>query len=89
MAWQVKVETAAAKELKKLGPPQAERVLRFLFDRVAKLDDPRSMGEALKGVKLGEFWEYRVGDYRVIAKIQDDELLILVVRIGNRRAVYK
>ena len=61
----------------------------FLHERVATLDDPRSIGEALKGSRLGEFWKYRVGDYRMIASIEDGALRILVVRIGNRREVYR
>jgi len=52
-------------------------------------NDPRSLGQALKGERFGEFWKYRVGDYRVIARIEDQRLLILVVRIGHRSAVYK
>jgi mRNA interferase RelE/StbE len=56
---------------------------------VGSLDDPRSIGEALKSSKLGAFWKYRVGDFRIIADIQDNRLLILVVRIGNRREVYR
>ena len=55
----------------------------------AKLDDPRSIGEALKGSKLGQFWKYRVGDYRIISSIEDGALCILVVSIGNRREVYR
>ncbi|PRG44725.1 type II toxin-antitoxin system RelE family toxin, partial [Burkholderia multivorans] len=62
MAWRIEIDPAAEKELDKLGREAAKRILRFLFDRVAKLDDPRSIGEALKGSKLGEFWKYRVGD---------------------------
>jgi mRNA interferase RelE/StbE len=54
---------------------------------VAKLDDPRSIGAALKGSKLGELWKYRVGDYRIIAEIQDKVLLIYVIEVGNRREV--
>lgn len=54
------------------------------------LEDPRSNGEALKGSRLGEFWKYPVGDYRIIAPhIEDGQLRILVVRIGNRREVYR
>lgn len=53
------------------------------------LDDPRSIGEALKGARFGEFWKYRVGDYRIIAHIEDAAVRILVVRIGNRREVYR
>lgn len=53
------------------------------------MDDPRSIGEALKGSRLGEFWKYRIGDYRLISSIEDGALIILVVRIGNRREVYR
>ena len=53
------------------------------------MEDPRSIGEALKGSKLGEFWKYRVGDYRIIASIEDRAVRIVVVRIGNRRDVYR
>jgi len=53
------------------------------------LDDPRSIGEPLKGSRLGDFWKYRVGDYRIISNIEDRALRILVVKIGNRREVYR
>ena len=56
---------------------------------MATLDNPRSIGEALKGTALGEFWKYRVGDYRIIANIEDRALCVLVVKIGNRREVYR
>jgi len=68
---------------------RALRILKFLHERIARLDDPRSIGDALKGSKLGDFWKYRVGDYRIIADIQDDTLCILVVRFGNRREIYR
>lgn len=89
MAWRIEFDPGAERELSKLDPPIARRLLGFLRDRLATLDDPRSMGEALKGSRLGAFWKYRVGDYRIIASIEDEEVRILVVRIGNRRAVYK
>ena len=89
MAWRIEFEDAALKELAKLDKPVARRILAFLRERVAGLDDPRSVGEALKGSKLGEFWKYRVGDYRVIANIEDGALRILVLRVGNRREVYR
>ena len=63
--------------------------MAFLRERVAPLDDPRSVGEALKGSKLGDFWKYGVGDYRVIAHIEDGALRILVLEVGNRREVYR
>ena len=89
MAWQIKLDDAAKKDLAKLDKQLARRITAFLRERVSVLDDPRSIGEALKGSKLGEFWKYRVGDYRIISSIEDGALCILVVRIGNRREVYR
>lgn len=88
MAWKVELSNQAQKNLDQLDPPVARRVLKFLFERVARLDDPRSIGEALKGERFGDFWKYRVGDNRIIASIEDGTLLILVLRIGNRREIY-
>jgi mRNA interferase RelE/StbE len=89
LAWRIDFDEEAVKELAKLDKPVARRVTTFLRERVAPLEDPRSIGEALKGSKLGEFWKYRVGDYRIIASIEDGALRILVVRVGNRRNVYR
>lgn len=89
MAWRIEFEDAAKKDLVRLDKPIARRITTFLRERVAALDDPRSIGETLKGSRLGEFWKYRVGDYRVIARIEDTALRVLVVRIGNRREVYR
>jgi mRNA interferase RelE/StbE len=89
MAWRIELDPAAERELSKLDPQVARRILKFLRERVANLEDPRSIGEALRGSRLGEFWKYRVGDYRIISSIEDGALRILVVRIGNRREVYR
>jgi len=58
-------------------------------ERVAQLDDPRSIGEALRGDSLGQYWKYRVGDYRIVARIVDRRLLVIVVRVGHRREIYR
>lgn len=89
MAWRVELAASAAKQLRKLDPQVARRILSFLRDRVATLDDPRSIGEALRGKELGNFWKYRVGDWRIIADLEDGVLLITVIRIGNRREIYR
>ena len=89
MVWAIEFDEAAKKELAKLDPQVARRLLDFLTQRVISLKDPRSFGQALKGSKLGEFWKYRVGDFRIIAKIQDQKMIILVLRIGNRREIYR
>ena len=89
MAWQIKLHPAAERELDKIDPQTARSILTFLHDRVAKLDDPRIIGEALKDSKLGAFWKYRVGEWRIIAHIEDGALRIFAVRTGSRRKVYK
>ncbi|NQW58289.1 MAG: type II toxin-antitoxin system RelE/ParE family toxin [Polynucleobacter sp.] len=89
MAWQIEFDPAARKELSKLDPQIAKRILHFLKSRLAKQKDPRELGEALKGSRLSDFWKYRVGDYRIIASIQDNTVCILVLRIGDRKEVYK
>ena len=89
MAWKVELDRAAERDLDKLDRQTARRILAFLHARIATLEDPRSIGEALKGSKLGDFWRYRVGDYRIIASIEDGALRVLVVKIGNRKEVYR
>jgi mRNA interferase RelE/StbE len=89
LAWRIEFSSAAKKDLAGLDRPIARRITAFLRERVAELDDPRVIGEALKGSRLGAFWKYRVGDYRVIASIEDQAVRILVVRVGNRREVYQ
>ena len=89
MAWTIDYTESARRQLRKLDKQIARRILAFLHGHVAQLDDPRSIGEALKGSKLGAFWKYRVGDWRIIASIEDGALRILVMRIGNRKEVYR
>ena len=89
MAWTVEISESALRELDKLDPQHARRILKFLADRVTGSDDPRTAGQALQGAKLGEFWKYRVGDYRLICKILDDRLIVLVLRVGHRREIYR
>ena len=87
-AWTIELERRALKDLDKLGAAEARRVLAFLHGRLASIDDPRSLGEALRG-SLSGLWKYRVGHYRIIADIQDRRIVIVVVRIGHRGAVYR
>ncbi len=89
MAWRIEVSDSAAKQLRKLDPQVARRILTFLRAPLAPLDDPRSLGEALRGKELGDFWKYRVGDWRIIADLDDGVMLITVIRLGNRRDVYR
>ena len=89
MVWQIEFDPRALKELSKLDKPVQKRIVQVLRKRIASLDDPRSVGEALRGEELGRFWKYRIGDYRLVCEILDDKIIILVLRIGNRKDVYR
>jgi mRNA interferase RelE/StbE len=89
LAWLIRFEEAAEKELAKLDKQVARRIIKFLRERVAVAEDPRTVGAALRGARLGEFWKYRVRDYRIIASIEDGQFTVLVLRIGNRREIYR
>jgi mRNA interferase RelE/StbE len=88
LAWKIEFVPTAAKELKKLGKTEAARVIATLETRIAVLDDPRRLGSALTG-ELGGLWRWRIGDYRVIARIEDERITILVLRVAHRRQVYR
>lgn len=86
MAWRVEITPEASAELKKLGATEAQRILKFLFERLQNREDPREIGESLKG-NLREFWRYRIGDYRILCHLEDGVATVFVVHIGHRREV--
>ena len=81
MTWQIEFDELAKKELTKLDRRTAQRLLDFLKDKLLSRKDLRSMGQALRGSKLGEFWKYRIEDYRIIVSIEDDKMIVLVLRV--------
>jgi len=87
LVWTLEVSDQARKQLRKIDIRQADRVTRVMTD-VAQLDDPRQRGHALVGDYAGH-WRYRIGDYRVIAKIEDGRIVIVVIAVGHRREVYR
>lgn len=89
MAWQIEFDPDALKDLRKLDKPIQIRLVGFLRTRVSSLTNPRDIGEALSGQRLGSYWKYRVGDWRIICDIQDQKILVRALRIGNRREVYR
>jgi len=78
----------AAKEMKRLDRTVAARIIETLEQRIAALPDPRSLGAPLKGDHDG-YWRWRIGDYRVIARVDDARITILIVRVAHRREVYR
>lgn len=87
MAWKIEYAETAVKSLKKLNKSDATKIIKYLNERVSTRDDPRTLGKALRG-NLGELWRYRVGDYRVLCEIKDNQLIILAAEIGHRKNIY-
>jgi mRNA interferase RelE/StbE len=88
MPWIVQWEKRAIKDMAGLGAVDRKRIARFIRDRIGNRDNPREFGEALVGPLAG-YWKYRVGDFRIITSINDRTITIIIVRIGNRREVYR
>lgn len=88
LTWTIEYTATARSQLLKLDKHMARRIVNYMSQRVAALENPRNIGKALTG-PMGEFWRYRVGNYRVVCDIQDDVLRVLVVRVGSRDRVYR
>jgi len=88
LAWRVEFDHRAKRELDKLDRPARERIARLLRERIATGEDPRRIGEALRGEKV-TLWKYRIGDYRLICDIQDNRVTVLVLAVGHRREIYR
>jgi mRNA interferase RelE/StbE len=88
LAYKIKLTKTAEKELSKLDKQAVQRIIRFLRERLAVSDNPKTLGKQLVG-SISQFWRFRVGDYRIICDIQDDELVILALRIAHRKEIYK
>ena len=88
MAWTVSFEPRALDDLKKLDQHTQRRVVRFLQERIAGHHNPRDFGKPLTGDKVG-LWRYRVGEYRVVCRIDDEQQAVLVLRIAHRKDVYR
>lgn len=86
--WRVEFDRGAARDLRRLGVDNERLVLRYLRERIAGSDDPRRFGHALSGDRKG-LWRYRVGDIRIVAAIEDDRFVVLVVAVDHRREVYR
>ncbi len=88
MGWTIDYSNTAREQLRKLDKSLARRIVNYMDERIATLENPRNAGKPLVGA-LGGLWRYRIGDCRVICDIQDGALRILVVRLGNRSDVYR
>jgi mRNA interferase RelE/StbE len=85
--WEYKFDPAAVRDLRAVGPSVAREIRAFLDKRILGAIDPRQFGKPLRGAKHG-LWRYRVQDYRVICRIEDAVVTVVVVAIGHRSTVY-
>jgi mRNA interferase RelE/StbE len=88
MTWRIEISTAAARQLDRISARDRERILRFLYDRVAAHSNPMALAKRLSG-SAENLSRFRVGDYRIIAQFINNRMVVLVVEIGNRREVYR
>jgi len=86
LAWTIEFERHAVQQLRKLDRPVARKITNYLAE-VARSDQPRGRGKALTGTLSG-LWRYRIGDYRVIADINDTDLVIVAIEVGHRSGIY-
>lgn len=87
MTWTLEYDAVARRQLRKLGAAEGKRIGAALL-AIAQFEDPRGRGVAMVGNFAG-YWRYRVGNYRVIARIEDRRIVITVVAIAHRREVYR
>ena len=86
MAWKIEFIPNLEKQLKKIPISELKKIFDFLKKDVSA--NPRAYGKPLKG-NLSEYWRYRIGIYRIIVKIYDEQMTVLVVRIGHRKEIYE
>lgn len=89
MKWTIEYAASVQKPMRRLDPQVRRRIRDFLSTRVANLDDPRQLGDALQSARLGGLWRYRVGDYRILVEIKDEIVTVIVIGVGHRGEVYR
>lgn len=87
MSYRVTFEKNALKKITKIDANQRIILMAWIQKNLEQCENPRSHGKALSG-KLNPYWSYRVGDYRIVVEIKNQELVILIISLGHRRDVY-
>ena len=88
MIYELKYEAKAVRQIRKLDPATRKLLKSWIEKNLLNTTDPRQHGKALTGT-LGQYWRYRVGDYRLLAEINDTEVVIIIIEIGHRREIYR
>ncbi|MBV8938842.1 MAG: type II toxin-antitoxin system RelE/ParE family toxin [Alphaproteobacteria bacterium] len=86
--WSIEWDEEARKELRRLSHPVQQQLIQYLEQRIATPHEPRRFGKALTADLRG-LWRYRVGDYRIVCRIEKEKLIVLVLHVGHRRHIYE
>ena len=87
MSYKINFSETSLKQLRKLDSLSRKRILNYVSDVLTKIENPRILGKALTGDLKG-LWRYRIGNFRIVCQIQDNSLLILILKIAHRKEVY-
>ena len=87
MSYKINFSETSLKQLRKLDNLSRKRILNYVSDVLTKIENPRILGKALTGDLKG-FWRYRIGNFRIVCQIQDNSLLILILKIAHRKEIY-
>jgi len=88
LAWAIEFDLDAAEEFRKLDRTVQLAIRRYLRERIATDDDPRRFGKPLIADKSG-LWRYRIGDFRLVCRLEHERLVVLVLAVGHRKEVYR
>lgn len=88
MTYRLEFSKDAMKQLGKMDQHQAQLITQWLYANIDGIEDPRTKGKGLEA-NLSGLWRYRIGNYRVISVIEDDQLVVLAISVGHRRDVYR
>lgn len=86
--YRVEYTEKAVKAIKKLDRRIAVLIYSWIEKNLQGCDDPRARGKALVGNRKNQ-WHYRIGDYRLLADIQDEKVVILILEVGHRKDIYE
>ena len=87
MQYKVVYEKKAIKNLSKIDKNQQKMIFAWIEKNLVNTKEPKKYGKTLKG-NLKEYWRYRVGNYRVLADINDDQIQIIIFNVGHRKDIY-
>ncbi|KEI52591.1 RelE-domain-containing protein [Enterococcus xinjiangensis] len=87
MTYRLEFTPEIQKQLRKMDKHQATLIVRWLYQHIDGIDDLRKFGKGLTANRSGQ-WRYRIGKYRVLVEIEDNQMVVIAIQVGHRRNVY-